>query len=1545
MSYIFETSGVGLDFSDVTATDDFTVEMKVYIAPETSSEQTIPLLSGTSDSGFDYSIQIIDGQLMLWTDTWRGALATTNTSIESGVWHHIAIVRGPDSSRLKIYVDGILDTTSGVGLAGAITFDTLGSYGSDTLDGGLDEVRLWDVARSEEEIASNAAGSLDLSSGIPTGLQRYYNFDTDTDHIVDLTGQGETGHDLHLPTGTAIVEDPDADLIEIGDESGFIDTTVASGLFLPTDMDFLPDGRMLVTLKSGVIMIYDDPTVANSASEVYLDISDITLEDREAGLLNIELDPDFENNGYFYLMYTNEQEERTTVSRFQHQENTGGTSSRGLADTEEVLWREYDTYSYADHQGGGLAIAYEPIDGNDPSPYKLYITIGEEFVAENSQDLTHDDGKVHRVNLTNGLVPADNPYFDPVAAAAYTPEINTLSAISYSAENLALDPDGVLTTIYSYGVRNPWRAEYDQVSGTLFIGEVGGGLATSSEDVHIAVAGANMGWPAYEGYLPDETDPGNPIWGYSHSGGPGQDDLDLYGNVGAAISGGVVYRGDQFPTEYEGVYFYGDWVRKWIRYLEIDYSSGSPVVVSDNHFKNATGQVLSFKEGPDGSLYYISTFQTGNMFTYQGSVNRLYYGGTNHAPAGVGIVLDDGEDMSASAPYTVTFDTDAYDPDGDDLTYLWSFGDGVDIDGDGIGDTATSTERSPSYTYTEPGSYRVELIATDSQGAQTVYSTRTITIGNAPVVTIDSPLDGMTFRAGDVITLTGSAFDAEDGVLSGADVFWSMALVHNEHRHPEFSAIENVEGGISFEIASTGHDYYTNVRYQIFLTAIDSDGLQTTTSVYIYPEESITTYDMPDVSGFAFLLDGLSYTGDIDFDNLIGYVHQIEVPDSYVDGGVVWEFSHWADDPSLTSTSRTYVVPETDTTIAPVYVQGAELNQQALSLDGTAGVDVEDFSVGGGGADFTIEAWVSFTDPSINNVDGFAGKGSDWRNGMDINFYAGQARLYDSRHGDLVVASAAIAVNTPTHVAFVREDGIASVYINGVLDTVGTINWTDSFDIDKIGWALKGGNAGLEGIIDDLRFWTDARSASEIATYYDQSITTSETNLLANFRFDGTLDDGNAATPTPTLPTGAVYVDPLSGNAGPVNTAPSGTGIVLDPGEDDAPAAPYTVTFESDVTDAEGHALVYAWDFGDGNVSSEIAPSHTYADDGTYEVTLTVTDELGASTTFDSVSIEIGNTPPVAVDDLFTLDQGFDPLANHLHILDNDSDPDGSLNMQMVEVLSGPTFGTIEIIDTDAELLERGLATGHYGHAEYVPTDSDFVGTDSFTYRVQDNEGAWSNVATATIVVTDPTAVPGQALSLNGSAGVDVEDFSLGEGGADFTIEAWVSFTGGAINNVDGIAGAGSHWRNGMDINFYAGKARIYDSNYGDMVVAETSMVANTPAHIAFVRENGIASVYINGVLDAVGTESWFAAFNIDKVGWGLKGGDAGLEGIIDDLRFWDVARSDTEIAAYYDQSITEGMANLVANYRFDGDLDDGNDATPLPAMPTGGLFVDEFYA
>ena len=638
-NFVIETSGNGIDISDISFANDFTFEVSFRIGDNAAPSSTSTLLSGPG-----MALDFTGGRLHLTSN--GTSVVSSAATVALGEWVNIAVVREAGVARL--YLEGELVDVSSSVWNDLVTVSDMSSG----FDGRMDGVRMWSYARDEPQITNGALGYVDITSSVPTGLERYYRFDDDQDHIVDATGNAEQGHDLHLPTGALIIEDASAPASENQGAIGFIDTQVVDGLFLATDMAFLPDGRMLVTQKDGTIELIEDPTQINSPSSTYLDISAATRSSGEAGLLSIQIDPDFANNGYFYVFYTHEAgvEDFERVSRFTHIENAGGTSSSVDLRSETVLWQQSDVHNRSAHLGGAIAIAHEPIDGNDPSPYKLYITTGEEFEPANSQDLTHDDGKIHRINLTDGSIPADNPYYDAAVAATYTPLINTSSSISTNAANLALDVEGVMTTIYASGLRNPFRASYDQETGKLFIGDVGGNNTDAYEEINIGSSGANYGWPNEEGYHSDPNDPGSAFHAYNHFTGPGIDQQDGYGGYGAAVTGGIVYRGDNLPEEYVGDYFYADWVRKWIRVIDIDWSGPEPTVVSDQHFLNSTGQVLDIAQGPDGSLYYLTTFQTGNVNTFTGAIHRLTYDSSNRAPTGTGILLDPSEYASTTSP-------------------------------------------------------------------------------------------------------------------------------------------------------------------------------------------------------------------------------------------------------------------------------------------------------------------------------------------------------------------------------------------------------------------------------------------------------------------------------------------------------------------------------------------------------------------------------------------------------------------------------------------------------------------------------------------------------------------------------------------------------------------------------------------------------------------------------------------------------------------------------------------------------------------------------
>ena len=98
-----------------------------------------------------------------------------------------------------------------------------------------------------------------------------------------------------------------------------------------------------------------------------------------------------------------------------------------------------------------------------------------------------------------------------------------------------------------------------------------------------------------------------------------------------------------------------------------------------------------------------------------------------------------------------------------------------------------------------------------------------------------------SFRAGDVITFSGTATDAEDGTLPASAYTWNIDFLHEGHVHPG-TPITGVTSG-TFTIPTTGHDFSGFTRYRVTLTVTDSSGLQSTSSVTIFPQKVNLTFD------------------------------------------------------------------------------------------------------------------------------------------------------------------------------------------------------------------------------------------------------------------------------------------------------------------------------------------------------------------------------------------------------------------------------------------------------------------------------------------------------------------------------------------------------------------------------------------------------------------------------------------------------------------------------------------------------------------------------
>lgn len=224
-------------------------------------------------------------------------------------------------------------------------------------------------------------------------------------------------------------------------------TTIADGLSQPWGMDFLPDGRIIVTEKPGRLRIVSmdgrkSPPIAGLPR-----ISD----SGQGGLMDVTLHPQFAENRLVYISYTEPGPGGRSTALASGKLRTGET---GL-DNMKVLFSQQPKTGGGRHFGSRVVFAP---DG------KLFLTTGDRGSRYDAQDLSGHIGKV--IRLTDaGAVPDDNPF---VRKSGTRPEI------------------------WSYGHRNIQGAAIHPVTGRLWTIEHG---PRGGDEINIPAAGANHGWP------------------------------------------------------------------------------------------------------------------------------------------------------------------------------------------------------------------------------------------------------------------------------------------------------------------------------------------------------------------------------------------------------------------------------------------------------------------------------------------------------------------------------------------------------------------------------------------------------------------------------------------------------------------------------------------------------------------------------------------------------------------------------------------------------------------------------------------------------------------------------------------------------------------------------------------------------------------------------------------------------------------------------------------------------------------------------------------
>ena len=446
-------------------------------------------------------------------------------------------------------------------------------------------------------------------------------------HSVSSTDPGFDGFSLSEVTVDIIDND-------LGDGSdAFVLETFASGLNQPTAIDWTPQGdKLLVAQQNGVVRLVENGSLN---AEPFIDISPQVNNTRDRGLLGIAVHPDFPSQPYVYLAYTYDPPEAFENTGLAGPDGNGNRPSRvirvaadpstnfstAVPGSEVVIVGTNSTWENTSRPDANSTDNFDiPPSGITPDGENIqdylatdseshsigalqFGTDGSLFISNGDgtsynevdprtvrvQDIDNLSGKILRVDPLTGEGLANNPFYNG-------------------------DPNSNRSKVYSYSLRNPFRFTIDPNTNEPFIGDVGW---KTWEEVNTG-AGANFGWPYYEGgngtslqqneyqVLPEAQafyDSGEPVtaplYARNHADGA------------VAIIMGDFYTGDTFPDAYDDALFYSDFGDDTVRFLTF-----KPSGVTVNTFDEDISGLTQIATGPNSNLYGV-TRGTGQIISWR----------------------------------------------------------------------------------------------------------------------------------------------------------------------------------------------------------------------------------------------------------------------------------------------------------------------------------------------------------------------------------------------------------------------------------------------------------------------------------------------------------------------------------------------------------------------------------------------------------------------------------------------------------------------------------------------------------------------------------------------------------------------------------------------------------------------------------------------------------------------------------------------------------------------------------------------------------------
>lgn len=323
--------------------------------------------------------------------------------------------------------------------------------------------------------------------------------------------------------------------------------TVVTGIGSPWGMDFLPNGELLVTDRSGQLY-----RVGENGNKTEIKGVPEVLVQGQGGLLDIRLHPDFQDNHWVYLSYSISKKEGDEVLA-STAVNRAVLEGDRLTDSEMIF--EAKPYFTTRHHYG-CRMEFGP-DG------KLYLSVGDRGKRdENPQALDRAPGKIHRIN-DDGSIPEDNSF---------------------------VNQPGAVASIYSYGHRNPQGMDIHPSTGAVWTHEHG---PRGGDEINIIKKGLNYGWPVIS-------------YGINYNGTvftdlvkkEGMEQPLHYWVPSIGPSGMAFVSGDRYPA-WEGNLLVGSLKYRFLDRVVLD---GEKVVKEESLLKKI-GRVRSVEMGPDGYIY------------------------------------------------------------------------------------------------------------------------------------------------------------------------------------------------------------------------------------------------------------------------------------------------------------------------------------------------------------------------------------------------------------------------------------------------------------------------------------------------------------------------------------------------------------------------------------------------------------------------------------------------------------------------------------------------------------------------------------------------------------------------------------------------------------------------------------------------------------------------------------------------------------------------------------------------------------------------------